>query len=638
MEKIFIGVAWPYANGSLHLGHIAGSLLPPDIFARYHRIRGSRVLMVSGSDEHGTPITLEAEKQGKTPKEFVDYYHNEHVECLKKLGISFDLFSRTTNEKHAKVVQDIFLMLLKKGYIYKKKGVALYCDKCKRWLPDRYVEGKCPHCNFENARGDQCEKCGKTLNADELGEPRCKICNTEPDKRETEQFFLKLSAFKEQLTDYMKDKKFWKENVYKFTMNWIKKLEDRPITRNIEWGVKIPLEGYDDKRIYVWFDAVTGYLSTSKEFSFWEDFWKDKNTKHYYFIGKDNIPFHTIIWPSMLLGYGGLNLPYNVPANEFLTLKGEQFSKSRKRAVWLPEYLKHFESEPLRYYLSINMPENRDVDFSWDDFIMKNNNELVATLGNFIHRVLTFTKKNFGKIPESYELDDLDKNALKNIDETFSNTERYIENCEFKNSIKAVMELSQFGNRYIDEKVPWKTVKEEKEKCETTMHVCMRIVKALSVLMYPFLPFSSEKLQKMIGQKNLGWDDGKTDVKGELGDIEPLFKKIEMEEKKMLDIEDFEKIELKIGEIKSVEEHPKADKLYVLKVDLGDEERQLVAGLKNYYKKEELIGKKIVVVTNLKPAKLRGVTSNGMLLAADDGKNVVVLSPDKKVENGARVG
>jgi len=638
MEKIFIGVAWPYANGALHLGHIAGSLLPPDIFARYHRMKGSRVLMVSGSDEHGTPITLEAEKQGKTPKEFVDYYHKEHVECLKKLGISFDLFSRTTNENHAKVVQDIFLMLLKKGYIYKKKGVALYCDKCKRWLPDRYVEGKCPHCNFENARGDQCEKCGKTLNADELVEPRCKICNTEPDKKETEQFFLKLSAFKEQLTDYMKDKKFWKENVYKFTMNWIKSLEDRPITRNIEWGVKIPLEGYDDKRIYVWFDAVTGYLSTSKEFSFWEDFWKDKNAKHYYFIGKDNIPFHTIIWPSMLLGYGGLNLPYNVPANEFLTLKGETFSKSRKRAVWLPEYLKHFEPEPLRYYLSINMPENRDVDFSWDDFIMKNNNELVATLGNFIHRVLTFTKKNFGKIPEAYELDDLDKNALKNIDETFSNTERYIENCEFKNGIKAVMELSQFGNRYIDEKAPWKTVKEEKEKCETTMHVCMRIVKALSVLMYPFLPFSGEKLQKMIGYKNLRWDDGKTDVKGELGDIEPLFKKIEMEEKKMLDIEDFEKIELKIGEIKSVEEHPKADKLWVLKVDTGDEIRQIVAGLKNYYKKEELIGKKIVVVTNLKPAKLRGVESNGMLLAADDGKNVVVLTPDKKVENGARVG
>ncbi|MCG2826804.1 MAG: methionine--tRNA ligase, partial [Thermoplasmatales archaeon] len=431
MEKIFIGVAWPYANGALHLGHIAGSLLPPDIFARYHRMKGSRVLMVSGSDEHGTPITLEAEKQGKTPKEFVDYYHKEHVECLKKLGISFDLFSRTTNENHAKVVQDMFLTLLKKDYIYKKKGVALYCDKCKRWLPDRYVEGKCPHCNFENARGDQCEKCGKTLNADELVEPRCKICNTEPDKKETEQFFLKLSAFKEQLTDYMKDKKFWKENVYKFTMNWIKSLEDRPITRNIEWGVKIPLEGYDDKRIYVWFDAVTGYLSTSKEFSFWEDFWKDKNAKHYYFIGKDNIPFHTIIWPSMLLGYGGLNLPYNVPANEFLTLKGETFSKSRKRAVWLPEYLKYFEPEPLRYYLSINMPENRDVDFSWDDFIMKNNNELVATLGNFIHRVLTFTKKNFGKIPEAYELDDLDKNALKKIDETFSNTERYIENCEF---------------------------------------------------------------------------------------------------------------------------------------------------------------------------------------------------------------
>ncbi len=637
MEKIFIAVAWPYANGSLHLGHIAGSLLPPDIFARYHRMKGNMVLMVSGSDEHGTPITLEAEKQGKTPKEFVDYYHNEHVECLKKLGISFDLFSRTTNKNHEKVVQDMFLTLLKKGYIYKKKGVALYCDKCKRWLPDRYVEGKCPHCNFENARGDQCEKCGKTLNADELISPRCKNCNTEPEKRETEQFFLKLSSFKKQLTDYMKDKKFWKENVYRFTMNWIKNLEDRPITRNLEWGVKIPLEGYDDKRIYVWFDAVTGYLSTSKEFSFWEDFWKDKNTKHYYFIGKDNIPFHTIIWPSMLLGYGGLNLPYNVPANEFLTLKGEGFSKSRKRGIWVPEYLKEFEPDPLRYYLSVNMPENRDVDFSWDDFIMKNNNVLVATLGNFIHRVLTFTKKNFEKIPEGYEPDDLDKDVLKKIGESFSKTEKYIEKCEFKNAMKTVMELAQFGNRYIDEKAPWKSIKEDKKGCGTTMHVCMRIVKALSVLMYPFLPFSGKKLQSMIGYKNLGWDDGKTDVKGELNNIAPLFKKIEMEEEKMLNIEDFAKIELRVGEIKNVEEHPDAEKLYILKVDMGDEERQLVAGLKKDYKKEELVGKKIVVVTNLKPAKLRGIMSDGMLLAADDGKTVAILSPDKNVKNGARI-
>jgi len=637
MEKIFIGVAWPYANGPLHLGHIAGSLLPPDIFARYHRMKGNRVLMVSGSDEHGTPITLEAEKQGKTPKEFVDYYHNEHVECLKKLDISFDLFSRTTNENHAKVVQDMFLTLLKKGYIYKKKSVGLYCNKCNRWLPDRYVEGKCPECGFENARGDQCEKCGKTLNADELGEPRCKNCSTTPDKRETEQFFFKLSSFKKQLTDYMEDKNFWKENVYKFTMNWIKNLEDRPITRNIEWGVKIPLDGYDDKRIYVWFDAVTGYLSASKEFSFWEDFWKDKNAKHYYFVGKDNIPFHTIIWPCMLLGYGEMNLPYNVPANEFLTLKGETFSKSRKRAVWVPEYLKQFEPDSLRYYLSINMPENKDVDFSWDDFTAKNNNELVATLGNFIHRILTFTKKNFGKIPEAYELDDLDKDALKKIDETFLDTEKHIENCEFKNAIKTVMELAHFGNKYLDEKAPWKTIKEDKKRCGTTIHVGIRIVKALSVLMYPFLPFSSEKLQKMIGQKKLGWNDGKIDIKGELGEIKPLFKKIEMEEEKMIDIEYFEKIELRVGEIKSAEEHPKADKLWVLKVDLGDEQRQFVAGLKNYYKKEELIGKKIVVVANLKPAKLRGVTSNGMLLAADDGKNVAVLSPDREVKNGARI-
>ncbi len=538
VEKIFVGVAWPYANGSLHLGHIAGSLLAPDIFARYHRLKGNEVLMVSGSDEHGTPITIEAEKQGKSPQEIVDFYHKEHVECLNKLQIEFDFFSRTTSESHAKVVQEFFLTLLEKGWIYKKKVTALYCKKCARWLPDRYVEGVCPFCKFESARGDQCEKCGRTYDSDELLNPRCKICSSAPEQKETEHFFLKLSALKEQMQKYIESKEeFWKENVYRFTLNWIKELKDRAITRDIDWGVRIPLQGYENKRIYVWFEAVIGYLSASKDWSRktgkekkWEEFWKDKNVKHFYFIGKDNIPFHTVIWPAMLLAHENLNLPYNVPANEYLTLKGEQFSKSRGRAVWLPEFFQSYEPDALRYYLSINMPETKDIDFTWDEFITKNNTELVAALGNFIHRVLSFSQKNFGKIPDvKSDLDELDKEALERIISTHKKAGEFIERCEFKNAFREIMALAHYGNYYFDKKAPWKSIKDNPEKCQTSIHIACRMVKSLAVLLYPFMPGSAEKLQTMLNCKISKWAEAVEDVKsGKLENIYPLFKKIEL--------------------------------------------------------------------------------------------------------------
>ncbi|MDI6856160.1 MAG: methionine--tRNA ligase [Candidatus Thermoplasmatota archaeon] len=534
MAKIFIGVAWPYANGSLHLGHVAGSLLAPDIFARYHRLIGNEVLMVSGSDEHGTPITLEAEKRNMTPKELVDYYHQEHLECLKKLGISFDYFSRTTKESHKKVVQEFFIKLFEKGYICSKKVGALYCQKCRRWLPDRYVEGICPYCNFETARGDQCEKCGRIYECEELLEPKCKLCGSSPERREAEHLFLKLSALKELLLKYLEDKKFWKENVYKFTLNWVKELKERAITRDIDWGIDVPLEGYRDKKLYVWFEAVIGYLSASKDWSLesgksWEAFWKDKGAKHYYFVGKDNIPFHTVIWPAMLIAHNELVLPYNVPANEYLTLKGEHFSKSRGIAVWLPACLEKFDADAIRYYLIVNMPETKDLDFSWEDFITKNNTELVATLGNFIYRVLSFAHKNFNGIPKKgNELDDLDNEAIRMILNTYENVTRSLERCEFKNALREIMALAHYGNKYIDEKAPWKMIKEDRKKCQTAIYVSCRLVKALALLLEPFLPFSAQKLQAQLGFKSKKWGDCLEDIsEHKLERVEMLFKKLD---------------------------------------------------------------------------------------------------------------
>jgi methionyl-tRNA synthetase len=535
MARIFIGVAWPYANGSLHLGHVAGSLLAPDIFARYHRLKGDEVLMVSGSDEHGTPITLEAEKRNMLTQELVDYYHQEHVECLKKLGISFDYFSRTTKEGHKKAVQEFFLKLLEKGCIYCKKVTAFYCPSCNRWLPDRYVEGTCPYCNFDSARGDQCEKCSRTYECNELLEPKCKLCKKTPEKRESEHLFLKLSALKDALLKYLEDKKFWKENVYKFTLNWVKELKDRAITRNIDWGVDIPLPDYEEKKLYVWFEAVIGYLSASKDWSWeskksWEVFWKNKETRHYYFVGKDNIPFHTVIWPAMLLAHDELNLPYNVPANEYLTLKGEHLSKSRGRAVWLTDCLEKFDANAIRYYLTVNMPETKDLEFSWDDFIAKNNTELVATLGNFIYRVLSFASKNFNGIPKKgEEFDELDKEAIEKIFNTYEGVTKSLDACEFKNALREIMALAHYGNRYIDRKAPWKTIKENKKLCQTTIYVACRIVKSLSVLLEPFLPLAAKKLQAKLKFKASKWEDCLKDIsEHKLERIEIPFKKIDL--------------------------------------------------------------------------------------------------------------
>ena len=509
-ERILIAVAWPYANGPLHLGHIAGAYLPADIFARYHRLKGNEVLMVSGSDQHGTPITIRAEQEGKPPAEIVAQYHQQFLDSWQKLGISFDLFTTTGTANHAQVAHDIFLTLLNKGYIYKASMSQPYCPRCQRSLPDRYIEGTCPYCHSPGSRGDQCDDCGKPINPAELINPRCRLCGTTPQFVDSEHFFLKLSAFQDRLAAWAGEQSQWRPNVYALTQRYLKEgLRDRAITRDIEWGVSVPLSGFENKRIYVWFEAVIGYLSATKEWATeivgdkerWHDFWDEgKGAKSYYFIGKDNIPFHTIIWPAMLMGYEGLNLPYDVPANEFLTIEGKKLSTSRNWAVWLPDYLSRYEPDPLRYLLSINMPETADTDFSWREFVRRNNDELVATYGNLVNRVLTITYRNFnGCVPKDSTLDDsgvvLDNKAAAieiQVDSLLSQ-------CHFKQAIMRAMFLAQETNRYLDEKSPWKKIKEDRQAAANSLFTAICVISRLKNILYPFLPFTSQKVHEYLG-------------------------------------------------------------------------------------------------------------------------------------------
>jgi methionyl-tRNA synthetase len=539
-ERIFVGVAWPYANGPLHLGHIAGVYLPADIFARYHRLKGNEVLMVSGSDQHGTPITIRAEQEGKTPAEIADRYHREFLESWEKLGISFDLFTSTGTANHAQVTRDIFLTLLKTGYIYKDTMSQPYCPQCKRFLPDRYVEGTCPFCGASGARGDQCDDCGKPMNPAELVSPRCRLCGSAPQFQDSEHFFLKLSAFQDELASWAGEQGQWRANVYGLTQRYLKEgLKDRAITRDIGWGVAVPLEGYENKRIYVWFEAVIGYLSATKEWAKsrgdgegWRPFWQDKETKSYYFIGKDNIPFHTIIWPAMLMGYGGLNLPYDVPANEFLTIEGKKLSTSRNWAVWLPDYLSRYDPDPLRYLLSINMPDTGDTDFSWREFFRRNNDELVATYGNLVNRVLTFVYKNFnGCVPQPGELDSQSRALLAKAEETINSVGDLIAQCHFKQGAMAAMSLAQEANRYLDDKSPWKVIKGDKQAAADSLYTAIGVISALKTALYPFLPFSSQKVHDYLGFKgrvqDCGWELRLPSAGQKLVEPKPLFTKLD---------------------------------------------------------------------------------------------------------------
>ena len=506
-ERIFVAVAWPYANGPLHLGHIAGCYLSADIFARYHRMKGNDVLMVSGSDTHGTPITIRADQEGITPQEVVERYHAMFLESWQKLGITFDLFTTTNTENHEKVVHDVFKSLHDKGYIYTDNMLLAYCAQCDRYLPDRYVEGTCPHCGHTRARGDQCDSCGQTLDPQELIDPRCAICGATPEFRESEHFFLKLSAFEKPLLEWVEKQDHWRNNVKNFTRQFLRDgLKDRAISRDLSWGVPLPLDGYDSKRIYVWFEAVIGYLSAAVEWAdqhggSWEDFWKNPATKSYYFIGKDNIPFHSIIWPAIIMAYDkGLNLPYDVPANEFLSLENRKFSTSQNWAVWLPDYLERYDPDPLRYLLSINMPESGDSDFSWSEFVRRNNEELVATYGNLVNRVLSFTYRNFdGKVPGIQSLDEVDEGLLRAARETMESVDESLYNCRFKAAVTQAFGLAQEANRYLDTKAPWKSIKEDRNQAGASLTVAMQAINCLKTILYPFMPFSSQKVHEFLG-------------------------------------------------------------------------------------------------------------------------------------------
>ena len=508
-EKILVGVAWPYANSHLHLGQLAGAYIPPDVFARYQRFRGNDVLMVSGSDTHGTPITITAEKEGISPEEVVSRFHSSFIDSFQQLGISFDLFTHTDTENHRTITTDIFTRLLKKGLVFRKTMQALYCTHCERFLADRYVEGTCPFCGYEEARGDQCDQCGKPLDALELIQPRCKFCGRCPEARDTEQFFLDLPKQEGALKAWVADKTHWRPNVRNFTVSFLEQgLLARAITRDIAWGIPVPVEGYAHKCIYVWFDAVIGYYAAAIEWAhnrgtpeLWHEWWdEDKPCRVYNFIGKDNIFFHTLIWPAILMGYGELQLPYDVPANEYLTLEKRKFSSSRNWAVWAPDYLSRYAADPLRYYLTVHAPESSDADFSWQDYVNRNNNELVGTWGNLAHRMLTFTYKQFCQaVPEPGELQDIDNQLLATIAQAFETVGEDIGACRFRSALGRAMGAAREANRYLDSTAPWKTLKTDRQRTATVCYVALRAIDSLKMLFAPFLPFSSQQLHEYLG-------------------------------------------------------------------------------------------------------------------------------------------
>ena len=679
-NNVLVCTAWPYASGPIHLGHLAGHLIPPDIYTRFRRMRGDRAILVSGSDEHGTPITIAAEEAGITPQELVDKNHAGIVRDIEAMGIRFDLYSRTTAPHHQKTVHMLFDAINANGHIHEYEMDAMFCAHDQRFLPDRYVEGTCPICGFESARGDQCDDCGNTHEPFELALPRCKLCGNPPETRRTKHMFFALPNFEDELRVWIEGKEGWRLNVVKSTENWLDMgLKDRAITRDISWGITVPVEGYEEKRIYVWFEAVMGYFSTTVEWArlqgnadAWKDFWLDPAAETYYFLGKDNIPFHTIMWPSILMAASTpdrrYNIPTNVPANEFLMLSGAQFSKSRKNALYVHEYLEHFEPAPLRYYLTTNMPELKDTDFSLEDFVARNNDELVGTLGNFINRVLTFTHKNFGgQVPAPEEPMDVDGEFRAALDHARDLAEERLLGFEFKASLRALLDLARAGNVYFDRQKPWELVRNDLQRCGTVLNSCIQVIQGMSILMTPYLPAKAQELWEMLGLPGKVEDQSWRDVTlpAEAGRPiprpHPLIKK--------LDIEDVGKrlglatpseraaakaeaqaaaadpdcpadiLDLVIGRITSVEAHPEADKLWVMSVDLGPMgQRTLVAGLRGHYEMEELDGRLIVVVTNLVPAKLRGILSEGMLLAAEDGDDLVsLLQPAGEANPGDRI-
>lgn len=672
-KRHLITSALPYANGPLHIGHLAGVYIPSDIYTRYLRMKGEDVISICGSDEHGVPITLKARNEGVTPQEIVDRYHAINKKAFEDLGIAFDIYSRTSNKIHYETASEFFLKLYNKGEFIEKTSEQYYDEEAGCFLADRYIMGTCPYCGNENAYGDQCEKCGNSLSPSDLINPHSTISGSKPVLKETLHWYLPLDKYEPWLKKWiLEDHKEWKANVYGQCKSWLDQgLQPRAVSRDLEWGVPVPVKNAEGKVLYVWFDAPIGYISATKELTpDWEKYWKDKETRMIHFIGKDNIVFHCIIFPAMLKAEGTFILPDNVPANEFLNLEGDKISTSRNWAVWLHEYLTDFpgKQDVLRYSLCASAPETKDNDFTWKEFQARNNNELVAILGNFVNRTLVLTNNYYkGETPARAKLDEYDESVLKEIGTLKSNVEANIDSFRFKEALKEAINLARLGNKYLADTEPWKVIKTDPERVKTTMNISLQITANLTILLEPFLPFSMEKLRGWLNLGKKAWQEaGNQDLLlpgHKIGKPSLLFEKIEDEDikrqidklmaskelndlssektipsKDLISFDDFSKIDIRTATVLEAEKVPKTTKLLKLKIDTGLDVRTIVSGIAEYFDPQALIGKQISVVANLEPRKIRGIESKGMILMAEDkdGK-LVLVSPTDKVSNGSTI-
>jgi methionyl-tRNA synthetase len=674
-KRTTVTSALPYANGPVHIGHLAGVYVPADIYVRYLRLKGEEVLFIGGSDEHGVPITIKAKKEGVTPQDIVDRYHTIIKKSFEDFGISFDVYSRTTSTTHKELASDIFKTIYEKGGFIEQSSEQYYDEKAQQFLADRYITGKCPHCGNENAYGDQCESCGTSLNPTDLINPKSAISGSTPIMKETKHWYLPLDQHETWLRKWiLEDHKEWKPNVYGQCKSWLDMgLQPRAVSRDLDWGIPVPVEGAEGKVLYVWFDAPIGYISNTKELlpDSWEKWWKEEDTRLLHFIGKDNIVFHCIVFPAMLKAEGSYILPENVPANEFLNLEGDKISTSRNWAVWLHEYLEEFpgKQDVLRYVLTANAPETKDNDFTWKDFQARNNSELVAIYGNFINRALVLTHKYFeGKVPALGELTDYDKQTLDEFVHVKADVEKLLDNFRFRDAQKEAMNLARIGNKYLADTEPWKVAKTDMDRVATIMHLSLQIAANLAIAFEPFLPFSSAKLRCMLNLNAFDWKElGRTDLLkagGQLGTPELLFEKIEdttieAQVQKLLDtkkanetaawkanpvkpnvsFEDFQKMDIRVGTVLDCQKVPKADKLLQFRIADGLEERTILSGIAAYYPNpEELIGTQVCFIANFEPRKLRGIFSEGMILSAEDADGkLVLIQPKINVTNGVEV-